>query len=63
MVRYTQLAGRLPAYAGYAIKSRFPDHYYKHLMDLRRQGVRVHDEKEAAELLDYKMADRETLRV
>lgn len=63
MVRYTQLAGRLPAFSGMNMASRLPEHYYKHLMELKQPTERIHDEKEPAEILDYKLVDKETLRV
>lgn len=65
MVRYTQLAGRLPAFSGMNVQSRLPEHYYKYLMELNQQSERVHDgtTKEEAEILDYKIMDKETLRV
>ena len=63
MVRYTQLAGRLPAFSGMNMTARLPEHYYKHLMELQQPGQRVHDDPEPAEILDYKLMDKETLRV
>ena len=63
MVRYTQLAGRLAAFSGMNPQARLPDHYYKYLMELEQPGERVHDVKEAADILDYKIVDKETLRM
>lgn len=63
MVRYTQLAGRKPAFAGFSYLARLPEHYYQYLMQLQQPGERVHDVKEESDLLDYKLADKETLRV
>lgn len=57
------VAGRCRQFRGNSILARLPDHYYQFVKQLERPGKRVHDEPDPSDLLDYRLADKETGRV
>lgn len=62
-VPFSQIAGRIRQWKSPSVFSRLPDHYYKHVMQLEKEGERVHNVPIPAQIADYTLADPETLRV
>lgn len=64
MVRipFSQLAGRIKSWNSPTM-ARLPDHYYKHAMQVQKEGERVHAVPIETKIADYTLADEETLRV
>lgn len=58
MVRY----GRIPSWSFPNITHRLPDHYYKHIQELKNPSTRIYDRPPETDLINYKY-DKQINRV
>ena len=53
MVRF----GRIPGFSFPNYAARLPEHYYRHVLELKKPSTRVHDKEVTGDFLDLKWND------